>query len=75
MFTAQDAQTIREALTRARPNKRPPCRLSGRRRPPSGGPDLQPVAYSNSVTLAQGARTVIGVGKVKTPSTPSLRAK
>jgi DNA topoisomerase-3 len=40
MFTAQDSQTIRDAFGRAKPNSEYSRLLCGRRRTPSGRPDL-----------------------------------
>ena len=69
MFTAQDAQTIREAFTRARPNSDHLAlyQAAVARRQADQIYNLS-LTRTATVTLAQGARTVIGVGRVKTPT-------
>ncbi|MGI4796233.1 MAG: type IA DNA topoisomerase [Janthinobacterium lividum] len=69
MFTAQDAQTIREAFARARPNSDHLAlyQAAVARRQADQIYNLS-LTRTATVTLAQGARTVIGVGRVKTPT-------
>ena len=69
MFTAQDPQSIREAFDRARPNEE-----HGRlydaavaRRQADQIYNLS-LTRTATVTLGRGARAVIGVGRVKTPT-------
>jgi DNA topoisomerase-3 len=69
MFTAQDAQTIRNAFSQARPNSEH-ARLyqaAVARRQADQIYNLS-LTRTATVTLARGARTVIGVGRVKTPT-------
>ncbi len=69
MFTAQDPQTIRDAFARARPNAEY-ARLyeaAVARRQADQIYNLS-LTRTATVTLARGARTVIGVGRVKTPT-------
>ncbi len=69
MFTAQDAQTIREAFAQARPNSDHLAlyQAAVARRQADQIYNLS-LTRTATVTLAQGARTVIGVGRVKTPT-------
>lgn len=69
MFTAQDAQTIREAFANARPNSDHLAlyQAAVARRQADQIYNLS-LTRTATVTLAQGARTVIGVGRVKTPT-------
>ena len=69
MFTAQDAQTIREAFAHARPNSDHLAlyQAAVARRQADQIYNLS-LTRTATVTLAQGARTVIGVGRVKTPT-------
>ena len=69
MFTAQDAQTIREAFTKARPNSDHFAlnRAAVARRQADQNYNLS-LTRTATVTLAQSACTVIGVGRVKTPT-------
>ncbi len=69
MFTAQDPQTIREAFARARPNSDHLAlyQAAVARRQADQIYNLS-LTRTATVTLAQGARTVIGVGRVKTPT-------
>ena len=69
MFTAQDPQSIREAFARARPN-REHARLydaAVARRQADQIYNLS-LTRTATVTLGRGARAVIGVGRVKTPT-------
>ena len=69
MFTAQDPQSIREAFARARPN-REHARLydaAVARRQADQIYNLS-LTRTATVTLGRGARTVIGIGRVKTPT-------
>ena len=69
MFTAQDPQSIREAFARARPN-REHARLydaAVARRQADQIYNLS-LTRTATVTLGHGARAVIGVGRVKTPT-------
>ena len=69
MFTAQDPQTIREAFVQARPNSDHLAlyQAAVARRQADQIYNLS-LTRTATVTLAQGARTVIGVGRVKTPT-------
>ena len=69
MFTAQDPQTIRDAFARAKPNaefSRLYAAATARRQ----ADQIYNLSLTRTatVTLARGARTVIGVGRVKTPT-------
>ena len=69
MFTAQDPQTIRSAFRRARPNSEH-ARLyeaAVSRRQADQIYNLS-LTRTATVTLGRGARTVIGIGRVKTPT-------
>ena len=69
MFTAQDPQSIREAFARARPNEEH-ARLydaAVARRQADQIYNLS-LTRTATVTLGRGARAVIGVGRVKTPT-------
>ena len=69
MFTAQDPQTIRDAFAHAKPNAEY-ARLyaaAAARRQADQIYNLS-LTRTATVTLAAGARTVIGVGRVKTPT-------
>ncbi len=69
MFTAQDPQTIRDAFTHARPNKDHLAlyQAAVARRQADQIYNLS-LTRTATVTLANGTRTVIGVGRVKTPT-------
>jgi len=69
MFTAQDPQTIREAFAQARPNSDHLAlyQAAVARRQADQIYNLS-LTRTATVTLAQGARMVIGVGRVKTPT-------
>jgi DNA topoisomerase III len=69
MFTAQDARTIRDAFAHARPNSDHLAlyQAAVARRQADQIYNLS-LTRTATVTLAQGARTVIGVGRVKTPT-------
>jgi DNA topoisomerase-3 len=69
MFTAQDARTIRDAFARARPNSDYLAlyQAAVARRQADQIYNLS-LTRTATVTLAHGARTVIGVGRVKTPT-------
>ncbi len=69
MFTAQDPQTIRDAFTRARPNG-DYARLYAAAVARRQADQIYNLSLTRTatVTLAGGARTVIGVGRVKTPT-------
>jgi len=69
MFTAQDPQTIRDAFTRARPN-RDYARLYAAAVARRQADQIYNLSLTRTatVTLAGGARTVIGAGRVKTPT-------
>ena len=69
MFTAQDARTIRDAFTQARPNSDHAAlyQAAVARRQADQIYNLS-LTRTATVTLARGARTVIGVGRVKTPT-------
>lgn len=69
LFTAQDAQTIRDAFNRAKPNteyERLYAAAVARRQ----ADQIYNLSLTRTatVTLGQGARKVIGVGRVKTPT-------
>jgi DNA topoisomerase III len=69
MFTAQDSQTIRDAFGRAKPNSdysRLYAAAVARRR----ADQIYNLSLTRTATviLGQGARRVIGVGRVKTPT-------
>ena len=69
LFTAQDAETIRSAFTRARPN-REHARLyeaAVARRQADQIYNLS-LTRTATVTLGRGSRGVIGIGRVKTPT-------
>ena len=69
MFTAQDPESIREAFARARPNREHvrlyDAAVAGRQADQIYNLSLTRTA---TVTLGRGAREVIGVGRVKTPT-------
>ena len=69
MFTAQDARTIRDAFAQAGPNSDHAALYQAAiaRRQADQIYNLS-LTRTATVTLAQGARTVIGVGRVKTPT-------
>ncbi len=69
MFTAQDACTIREAFAQARPNSDHATlyQAAVARRQADQIYNLS-LTRTATVTMARGARTVIGVGRVKTPT-------
>ncbi|MDO9713915.1 DNA topoisomerase, partial [Paracraurococcus lichenis] len=69
MFTAQDPQTIRDAFARAKPNAEyaPLYAAAVARRQADQIYNLS-LTRTATVTLAKGARAVIGVGRVKTPT-------
>ncbi|MFT8246675.1 DNA topoisomerase [Roseomonas sp. BN140053] len=69
MFTAQDPQTIREAFSRARPNSEY-ARLYAAAVARRQADQIYNLSLTRTatVTLARGARAVIGVGRVKTPT-------
>jgi DNA topoisomerase-3 len=69
MFTAQDPQTIRDAFTQARPNEAY-ARLYAAAVARRQADQIYNLSLTRTatVTLAKGARTVIGVGRVKTPT-------
>ncbi len=69
MFTAQDPQTIRDAFTRARPNGEY-ARLYAAAVARRQADQIYNLSLTRTatVTLSGGARTVIGVGRVKTPT-------
>ena len=69
MFTAQDARSIRDAFTQARPNSEHFAlyQAAVARRQADQIYNLS-LTRTATVTLARGARTVIGVGRVKTPT-------
>ncbi|MBB5694671.1 type IA DNA topoisomerase [Muricoccus pecuniae] len=69
IFTAQDPQTIREAFARARPNA-DYARLYAAAVARRQADQIYNLSLTRTatVTLARGARTVIGVGRVKTPT-------
>ena len=69
LFTAQDAQTIREAFGRARPNS-DHTRLYAAAVARRQADQIYNLSLTRTatVTLGRGARGVIGVGRVKTPT-------
>jgi DNA topoisomerase-3 len=69
MFTAQDPQTIRDAFARAKPNDEYACLYAAAvvRRQADQIYNLS-LTRTATVTLGRGARAVIGVGRVKTPT-------
>ena len=70
LFTAQDARTIRDAFERAKTQRRIRP-ISTRRRSRAGRPIRYTICRSPARRLshwARGARAVIGVGRVKTPT-------
>ncbi len=69
MFTAQDPQTIRDAFARAMPNA-DYARLYAAAVARRQADQIYNLSLTRTatVTLARGARTVIGVGRVKTPA-------
>ena len=69
MFTAQDPRTIREAFARARPNDEHAAlyQAAVARRQADQIYNLS-LTRTATVTLARGARAVIGIGRVKTPT-------
>ena len=69
MFTAQDPQTIRDAFARAKPNQEY-ARLYAAAVARRQADQIYNLSLTRTatVTLARGARTVIGVGRVKTPT-------
>ncbi len=69
MFTAQDPQTIRDAFARAKPN-REYARLYAAAVARRQADQIYNLSLTRTatVTLARGTRTVIGVGRVKTPT-------
>jgi DNA topoisomerase-3 len=69
MFTAQDPQTIRDAFARAKPNIEY-ARLYAAAVARRQADQIYNLSLTRTatVTLARGARTVIGVGRVKTPT-------
>ncbi|MBP0445331.1 DNA topoisomerase III [Roseomonas sp. SSH11] len=69
IFTAQDPQTIREAFARARPNDEF-ARLYAAAVARRQADQIYNLSLTRTatVTLAKGARSVIGVGRVKTPT-------
>ena len=69
MFTAQDPQTIRDAFTRARPNGEY-ARLYAAAVARRQADQIYNLSLTRTatVTLSGGARMVIGVGRVKTPT-------
>ncbi|WP_043834996.1 type IA DNA topoisomerase [Muricoccus aerilatus] len=69
IFTAQDPQTIRDAFARARPNAEY-ARLYAAAVARRQADQIYNLSLTRTatVTLARGARSVIGVGRVKTPT-------
>ncbi|APT58720.1 DNA topoisomerase III [Roseomonas gilardii] len=69
MFTAQDPQTIRDAFAHARPNAEH-ARLYAAAVARRQADQIYNLSLTRTatVTLAKGARAVIGVGRVKTPT-------
>jgi DNA topoisomerase-3 len=69
IFTAQDPQTIRDAFARAKPNAEY-ARLYAAAVARRQADQIYNLSLTRTatVTLAPGARTVIGVGRVKTPT-------
>ena len=69
MFTAQDPQTIRDAFTQAKPNRdyAPLYAAAVARRQADQIYNLS-LTRTATMTLASGQRSVIGIGRVKTPT-------
>ncbi len=69
IFTAQDPQTIRDAFAQARPNTEY-ARLYAAAVARRQADQIYNLSLTRTatVTLARGSRTVIGVGRVKTPT-------
>ncbi len=69
MFTAQDPQTIRDAFSTAKPNRNylPLYQAAVARRQADQIYNLS-LTRTATVILARGSRSVIGVGRVKTPT-------
>jgi DNA topoisomerase-3 len=69
MFTAQDPQTIREAFARAKPNSEY-AKLYGAAVARQQADQIYNLSLTRTatVTLGRGARAVIGIGRVKTPT-------
>ena len=69
LFTAQDAQTIRDAFGRAKPNSEY-ARLYAAAVARRQADQIYNLSLTRTATviLGQGARRVIGVGRVKTPT-------
>jgi DNA topoisomerase III len=69
LFTAQDAQTIRDAFSRAKPNAEY-TRLYAAAVARRQADQIYNLSLTRTATviLGQGARSVIGVGRVKTPT-------
>ncbi|WP_158744913.1 type IA DNA topoisomerase [Acidisphaera sp. L21] len=69
MFTAQDPQTIRDAFARAKPN-RDYARLYAAAVARRQADQIYNLSLTRTatVTLGRGTRTVIGIGRVKTPT-------
>lgn len=69
IFTAQDPQTIRDAFAQARPNAEY-ARLYAAAVARRQADQIYNLSLTRTatVTLARGSRTVIGVGRVKTPT-------
>ncbi|MGI4941004.1 MAG: type IA DNA topoisomerase, partial [Janthinobacterium lividum] len=69
MFTAQDPQTIRDAFARAKPNREfaPLYAAAVARRQADQIYNLS-LTRTATVTLGSGQRSVIGIGRVKTPT-------
>ncbi|MCA6110455.1 DNA topoisomerase [Bradyrhizobium cenepequi] len=69
LFTAQDAQTIRDAFDRAKPNAEY-ARLYAAAVARRQADQIYNLSLTRTATviLGQGARSVIGVGRVKTPT-------
>jgi DNA topoisomerase-3 len=69
IFTAQDPQTIRDAFAQAKPNAEY-ARLYAAAVARRQADQIYNLSLTRTatVTLARGARTVIGVGRVKTPT-------
>ena len=69
VFTAQDPQTIRDAFARAKPNAEY-ARLYAAAVARRQADQIYNLSLTRTatVTLARGARSVIGVGRVKTPT-------
>jgi DNA topoisomerase/Nucleotidyl transferase AbiEii toxin, Type IV TA system len=71
LFTAQDAQTIRDAFGRAKPNSEY-ARLYAAAVARRQADQIYNLSLTRTATviLGRGARRVIGVGRVKTPTLP-----